>query len=148
MATTHMAFRPTVVGSATSTQTRAPARSPDDTNSNACSLSQERGSGLVRTAQPKEHHHCGDPWVLPMAPRSGERRGLPSPQDDVGAVAWSVRDALHPVGFSLIDRRSGEPATFANVQVAGVPEQDALDIAPLLNRRAIKDGAASGLVSD
>ena len=42
-----------------------------------------------------------------------------------------------PIGFSVIDRRTGDPATFANAQVAGVPEEDALDIAALLNRRAI-----------
>jgi len=49
-----------------------------------------------------------------------------------------------PLGFSVIDRRTGEPATFANVQVAGVPEQDALDIAALLNRRAIRGGDSFG----
>jgi hypothetical protein len=49
-----------------------------------------------------------------------------------------------PLGFSVIDRRTGEPATFANVRVAGVPEQDALDIAALLNRRAIRGGDSFG----
>jgi ferric-dicitrate binding protein FerR (iron transport regulator) len=49
-----------------------------------------------------------------------------------------------PLGFSVIDRRSGDPATFANVQVAGVPEHDALDIAALLNRRAIRGDDSFG----
>jgi ferric-dicitrate binding protein FerR (iron transport regulator) len=49
-----------------------------------------------------------------------------------------------PLGFSVIDRRAGEPATFANAQVAGVSEQDALDIAAVLNRRAIRGGDSFG----
>jgi hypothetical protein len=49
-----------------------------------------------------------------------------------------------PLGFSVIDRRTGDLATFANVQVAGVHEEDALDIAALLNRRAIRGGDSFG----
>jgi hypothetical protein len=49
-----------------------------------------------------------------------------------------------PLGFSVIDRRTGEPATFANGRMTGVPEQDALDIAALLNRRAISGGDSFG----
>jgi len=43
-------------------------------------------------------------------------------------------DAL---GFTVFDSRIDEPATFAKASIAGVDEQDAVDIARLLNRRSL-----------
>jgi hypothetical protein len=41
-----------------------------------------------------------------------------------------------PEGFSVIDKLTGEPATFANARYAGISEDDADAICDVLNRRA------------
>lgn len=41
-------------------------------------------------------------------------------------------------GFSVIDTWTGDPAEFATVPQTGISEEDARDIAELLNRRAIR----------
>lgn len=46
-------------------------------------------------------------------------------------------------GFSVIDVRTGEPATFANHAQVAVSEEDAEAIAEILNRRALHDGPAA-----
>jgi hypothetical protein len=43
-----------------------------------------------------------------------------------------------PTGFSVIDTWTGDPAVFAAIPQAGISEEDARDIAELLNRRAIR----------
>lgn len=45
-----------------------------------------------------------------------------------------------PEGFSVIDRRTGEPATFANTRYAGISEEDADAICDVLNRRVRQQG--------
>lgn len=40
-------------------------------------------------------------------------------------------------GFTVRDRETGEPATFARRRQTGIPEADAEDIAEILNRRAL-----------
>lgn len=49
-----------------------------------------------------------------------------------------------PTGFSVIDTWTGDPAVFAAIPQTGISEEDARDIAELLNRRAIR-GGRSGL---
>jgi ferric-dicitrate binding protein FerR (iron transport regulator) len=39
------------------------------------------------------------------------------------------------IGFSVIDGRTGEVAQFANASIAGVSEDDALEVVRVLNRR-------------
>jgi hypothetical protein len=56
------------------------------------------------------------------------RRSRFAPQPDSG-------------GFSVIDRLTGEPATFANTQYAGISEEDADAICDVLNRRALREAA-------
>ncbi|WP_372784671.1 hypothetical protein [Phenylobacterium sp.] len=41
-----------------------------------------------------------------------------------------------PEGFRVIDKLTGEPATFANTRYAGISEEDADAICDVLNRRA------------
>ena len=43
-----------------------------------------------------------------------------------------------PEGFSVIDKLTGEPATFAKARYAGISEEDADAICDVLNRRSLR----------